>query len=143
MEESFKSVHYARKTGENLFSVKRFGPEHTEKVNAFHASFPEYAPTPLANLKNLAGALGVASIHVKDESWRFGLNAFKVLGGSYAIGSYIAQRLGRDISELPYEVMTGEEVKKELAKAIRYLESRGYPASLALASFRKILDDVE
>ena len=114
MEESFKSVHYARKTGENLFSVKRFGPEHTEKVNAFHASFPEYAPTPLANLKNLAGALGVASIHVKDESWRFGLNAFKVLGGSYAIGSYIAQRLGRDISELPYEVMTGEAVRKEL-----------------------------
>ena len=114
MEESFKSVHYARKTGENLFSVKRFGPEHTEKVNAFHASFPEYAPTPLANLKNLAGALGVASIHVKDESWRFGLNAFKVLGGSYAIGSYIAQRLGKDISELPYEVMTGEAVRKEL-----------------------------
>ena len=36
-----------------------------------------------------------------------------------------------------------KEVKKELAKAIRYLESRGYPASLALASFRKILDDVE
>ncbi len=35
------------------------------------------------------------------------------------------------------------EAKKELAKAIRYLESRGYSASLALASFRKIVDDVE
>ncbi len=33
--------------------------------------------------------------------------------------------------------------KKELVKAIRYLESRGYPSSLALASFRKIVDDVE
>ena len=35
------------------------------------------------------------------------------------------------------------EAKKELAKAIRYLESRGYPTSLSLASFRKIVDDVE
>ena len=35
------------------------------------------------------------------------------------------------------------EAKKELQKAIRYLESRGYPAALSLASFRKIVDDVE
>ncbi len=33
--------------------------------------------------------------------------------------------------------------KKELVKAVRYLESRGYSSSLALASFRKIVDDVE
>jgi len=35
------------------------------------------------------------------------------------------------------------EVKLELAKAIRYLESRGYSSSLALASFRKLIHDVE
>ena len=35
------------------------------------------------------------------------------------------------------------EARKELAKAIRYLESRGYSTSLSLASFRKIVDDVE
>lgn len=28
-------------------------------------------------------------MYVKDESYRFGLNAFKVLGGSYAIGNYL------------------------------------------------------
>ncbi|MBP5492810.1 MAG: RecX family transcriptional regulator [Clostridiales bacterium] len=33
--------------------------------------------------------------------------------------------------------------KKELAKAVRYLESRGYSTSLALASFRKMIRDVE
>ncbi len=33
--------------------------------------------------------------------------------------------------------------QRELAKAIRYLESRGYSASLALASFRKLIHDVE
>ena len=35
------------------------------------------------------------------------------------------------------------EAKRELSKAIRYLESRGYSSSLALSSFRKLLDDVE
>ena len=28
--------------------------------------------------------LGLNSLYVKDESYRFGLNAFKVLGGSYS-----------------------------------------------------------
>lgn len=55
---------------------------------------------------------GVADIFVKDESYRFGLNAFKVLGASFAIGQYIANRLGRDLSELPFSVMTSDEVKK-------------------------------
>ena len=58
--------------------------------------------------------LGVQSIHVKDESKRFGLNAFKVLGGSYAIGSYIAKTLGMDISELSCESMTSPAVKAKL-----------------------------
>ncbi|MBO7564829.1 MAG: regulatory protein RecX [Clostridiales bacterium] len=36
-----------------------------------------------------------------------------------------------------------KEAKKQLVKAVRYLESRGYSSSLALSSFRKIVDDVE
>ena len=36
-----------------------------------------------------------------------------------------------------------KESQRELAKAIRYLESRGYPTSLALSAFRKLLDDVQ
>ena len=114
MQESFKFVSYGRKTGENLYPVKRFGYENAKKVNSFHKSFPEYSVTPLAGLNNFAESCGVKSIHVKDESYRFNLNAFKVLGGSYAIGSYIAQKLGMDISELPYEKMTSEEVKNKL-----------------------------
>ncbi|MBR5973737.1 MAG: RecX family transcriptional regulator [Clostridiales bacterium] len=35
------------------------------------------------------------------------------------------------------------ETKRQLAKAIRYLESRGYSSSLALSSFRNLLNDVE
>ena len=53
-----------------------------QAARRFHSSIPEYAPTPLVSLPSLAAKTGVASIHVKDESYRFGLDAFKVLGGS-------------------------------------------------------------
>ena len=97
MQESFKSAHISHEKDEKLCDISRFGQKTAEKTMAFHRSFPEYAVTPLADLKGLAQMLGVQSIHVKDESKRFGLNAFKVLGGSYAIGSYIAKTLGMDI----------------------------------------------
>ena len=71
-----KAVHFPRKTGAGLYPVDRFGPDKEEKVRGFHRSFPEYLETPLADLKALAKSLGVASIRVKDESYRFGLNAF-------------------------------------------------------------------
>ena len=85
-----------------------------KKIMQFHESFPVYAKTPLVDLPNLAETVGVEAIYVKDESYRFGLNAFKVLGGSYAIGNYIAKRMGMDIADLPYEKMISPEVKKEL-----------------------------
>ncbi len=66
-----------------------------KKARAFHESIPQYQVTPLADLKNMAGYLGLAKACVKDESYRFGLNAFKVLGGSYAIAKYIAKETGR------------------------------------------------
>jgi len=82
----------------------------------FHRSFPEYSATPLVELGGLAKNLGVASIHVKDESFRFGLNAFKVLGGSYAIGRYIAKELGMSIADLPYEKLISPEIKEKLGE---------------------------
>ncbi len=89
-------------------------PGEIEKVRGYHASFPQYSRTPLAALDKLAASLGVAGIYVKDESYRFGLNAFKVLGGSYAMARFIAQRTGRDISRLGFGQLTSPEVKKEL-----------------------------
>lgn len=113
MNECFKAVHYNRKK-DNLYPVKQFGYENAKKVNAFHKSFPEYSITPLVNLKNLASYLGIKNIYVKDESYRFGLNAFKVLGGSYAIGNYIAKRLNMDITDLPYEKMISTEIREKI-----------------------------
>ncbi|WP_350455278.1 diaminopropionate ammonia-lyase [Slackia heliotrinireducens] len=93
-----------------------FTCENACKVAAWHQSFPEYEPTPLVDLPALASELGVASIHVKDESFRFGLNAFKVLGGSYALGRFIAERLGEPIANLPYDAITSEDVRRRLGE---------------------------
>lgn len=83
-------------------------------VAAFHAGFPEYAPTPLVALKRLAAHLGVAGVYVKDESKRFGLNAFKALGASYAIGKIVEERLGTGLSELSFQRLNSDEVRARL-----------------------------
>lgn len=79
----------------------------------FHKSFPQYSVTPLVRLKELAELCGIKEIFVKDEAWRFGLHAFKVLGGSFAMARHIAKITGRNISELTYEKLTSPEIKKE------------------------------
>lgn len=85
-------------------------------VRTFHKSFPEYEVTPLHSLDNLAKFLGVKNIYIKDESYRFGLNAFKVLGGSFAIGKYLSEKLNEDIKEVSFEKLRSNEVKEKLGE---------------------------
>ena len=73
----------------------RFGVDKAQEAAAFHRTLPDYAPTPLVSLQNLASALGIASLWVKDESPRFGLNAFKGLGGSFAMHRLAEGRTGK------------------------------------------------
>jgi diaminopropionate ammonia-lyase len=56
------------------------------------ASWPGYAPTPLAALPALAASLGLAELWYKDERDRFGLKSFKALGGAYAVRSVLARQ---------------------------------------------------
>lgn len=111
---SNENTKFFKKPGETGVSVSDFEPEKMEAVRAFHATIPGYEPTPLHSLDRLAELLGVKAVYLKDESYRFGLNAFKVLGGSYAIARYLAQKLNKNISELPYDVLTSEETKRAL-----------------------------
>ncbi len=111
-----QAVHFEKKSGTGLYPVDRFGPESAKRARAFHQSFPEYRPTPLVRLDALAKELGVGAICVKDESYRFGLNAFKVLGGSYTIGSYIAGKLGVDIADLPYGKLVSPEIRENIGE---------------------------
>ena len=113
MNHEFDSVFYPRKSGEK-FDLAFLNYDEAKKAHDFHASFDVYAKTPLTELPALAKSLGVKNIYVKDESYRFGLNAFKVLGGSYALGRYIAQKLGGDIAQLPSARMLSKEVKDKV-----------------------------
>ena len=95
------------------------------KARTFHESFPQYTTTPLAKLEQMAAYLGLGSIYVKDESYRFGLNAFKVLGGSFAMARYIAGQTGKDVSELPYSVLTSDALRQEFGQATFFTATDG------------------
>ena len=60
----------------------------------FHRSLPGYAPTALTRADGVARRLGVAEVWVKEESDRFGLPAYKVLGASWAIVQALLDRTG-------------------------------------------------
>jgi diaminopropionate ammonia-lyase len=82
-------------------------------VSQFHHKLPNYAPTPLVNLSKLANHLKIKHLLVKDESQRFDLNAFKVLGASYAIAKYIVKLLGLAESELAFDKIIANKAKYE------------------------------
>jgi len=105
--------------------LKIMSQENTLKALNFHRSFPQYSVTPLTRLSQLAGYMGLRNIYVKDESYRFGLNAFKVLGGSFAIAKYIAKQTGRDVSELSYEYLTSDKLREEFGQATFYTATDG------------------
>ena len=88
-----------------------FNAAQADITQGFHKTFDGYAPTPLACLKNTAEHLGAGEIFVKDESFRFGLNAFKALGGSFCLGRYMANLLGEDISGLTYSQLISDKTK--------------------------------
>lgn len=89
------------------------GAQAVKDAWGFHRSLPGYTPTPLLRLRELSRRLALGDILVKDESFRFGLNGFKGLGGSYAIARVIAEKAGLDPASLTYEVLRSEPVKRE------------------------------
>jgi diaminopropionate ammonia-lyase len=99
-------------------SAACFSAQHVRAVRSFHNGFYEYSPTPLFRLDALAQKLGVAAVWVKDESARFGLNAFKVLGGCYAIGRYLAEKLGINIEGLTFEKLNSAIQEHKLQKTL-------------------------
>ena len=99
--------------------------DNVAKARAFHKSFPQYTVTPLARLDNLAARLGLNNLCVKDESYRFGLNAFKVLGGSFAMASYIADETGRDVSDMTYDYLTSDELARDFGQATFFTATDG------------------
>jgi diaminopropionate ammonia-lyase len=71
-----------------------FSESVARQVLRFHQTLPGYRPTRLVGLSQLARRWKVGHVLVKDESRRFGLKAFKALGGSYAVLRLLCRQLG-------------------------------------------------
>lgn len=83
----------------------RSNPHHD--VIEFHQQLPGYSPTPLVPVPKLAAEIGVRAVLVKDESNRFGLPSFKILGASWGLYRAVTAYLG-----LPTNITWVELVEK-------------------------------
>ncbi|MGI6076248.1 MAG: diaminopropionate ammonia-lyase [Pyramidobacter sp.] len=95
-------------------SASFFTQQEAQKVLSFHRSIPGYAPTPLVGLSALARELGIGGLYVKDESFRLGLNSFKVLGGSWCAARCIAEKLHWDDDGLTFQKLTDGDTLKHI-----------------------------
>ncbi len=77
----------------------------TQLAYEFHGKMPNYNPTPLRSLEKEASRMGVQGFYIKDESERFGLKAFKALGGVYAISKVLCELLELDIEMVDFETL--------------------------------------
>ncbi|MCA0031915.1 diaminopropionate ammonia-lyase [Mesorhizobium sp. B263B2A] len=88
--------------------AETLGIAGADTVERFLAHRDNHRMTPLHALPALAGELGLAALHVKDEGFRLGLGSFKALGGAYAVFRLVLEeagkRLGRpvDIGDLDW-----------------------------------------
>jgi len=72
------------------------------------AAWPGYERTPLIDLAGVAAATGVARVHYKDESQRFGLGSFKALGGAYAVARLLRSQVA---ARHPAESVTLDDIR--------------------------------
>ena len=63
----------------------------------FHIKQDYYNKTPLVQLNSLSNHLCLNNIHIKDESNRFDLDAFKVLGSTYALYEILIKNSNIDV----------------------------------------------
>ena len=96
-------------------SYPRFDETVATDTLRFHKTIPAYRPTKLVALQDRATAQQVKGIYCKDESSRFGLNAFKGLGGSYAMFRILCEKLGLDYKTTDFRDFQKEELRKQCA----------------------------
>lgn len=110
-EYNFKAFIQVPKQG---ILPQTFSEGMADKVHRFHRRLPDYMPTELVSLKGLARVWGLGEMYVKDESTRFNLKAFKVLGGSYAVARLICEEMGIRIEDIHYNQLISDEVGQRI-----------------------------
>lgn len=115
--EKINEVYGINAVISNRTATERPGFLSEEEVSAarkFHTTIKGYKATPLVSLDNLAKELGVCKIYIKDESYRFGLNAFKGLGVTYALARLLCERLNVNINDVSFEYFKLPEVQEKI-----------------------------
>ena len=119
MEHHFKNISVLQNKKPTSFAHTASYPRFDESVAAdtirFHKTIPAYGITNLVSLQERAAAQRVKGIYCKDESSRFGLNAFKGLGGSYAMFRILCETLGLDYKTIDFRYFQKEEIRKQCA----------------------------
>lgn len=69
-----------------------FSAKEAARVLAFHRSMPIYRETPIHDMAQLGSYLGIEKLWIKDESKRFNLSAYHILGASYGLAKWIAYK---------------------------------------------------
>ena len=95
-----------------------FSEERCRVVRRLHRMVPSYQPTRMVSLTSLAQRIGVRAILLKDESTRFGLNAFKGLGGIYAMYRIICRECKLDPEEATLEMLLQEPYSDTIRKMV-------------------------
>lgn len=90
----------------------------TENVRRIHRDLDQYQPTPLLKLDAMAKELGVKAVFVKDESQRFGLNAFKGLGGLYAVICLVCHEMGLDVGQVTFSDLRTPPMRERLKEMV-------------------------
>ena len=112
IEHFFDQFKLICREPERYSRTRLFSLTEAEKALRFHESIPSYKETSLVSLKDAAKENVVKAIYVKDESSRFGLKAFKGLGGSYCMFRILCEKLGLDESSSDYTTFLREEIRK-------------------------------
>ncbi|MBR2836064.1 MAG: diaminopropionate ammonia-lyase [Coriobacteriales bacterium] len=88
-----------------------FNDDVAKNVVRFHQSVPGYEPTELISWQDYAKENHIAGLFIKNESTRFGLKAFKGLGGSYAMFRILCQEFGFDPLTADYRDFRTPEIQ--------------------------------
>lgn len=99
---------------EKALNITGYSGAETADVRRLHRMVPGYAATPLVSLDALAERGGVSAVLVKDEAGRFGLKAFKGLGGVYAMFRVLCRELGLDPAEATLEALRQPKYRARL-----------------------------
>ncbi len=99
------------------------GPEFlseqaTAAAHRIHKGLAIYQPTPLVKLDAMGKRLGIKAFLVKDESKRFGLNAFKGLGGLYALTCVICRKLELDVRRISFKELEKSEYQAMIRRMV-------------------------